>query len=64
MHYSIDIDVVVLVDGVGCPGEIRARRRLEDGSWQAYVHYSIELDGYLHTKVAWVPYDENLRLAT
>ena len=33
-----------------------------DGEWHAYVHYSIELDGHRHTKVAWLPYDENLRL--
>lgn len=56
-------DVEVLVDGVWCPGEIRARRRLDGDIWQAYVHYSVDRDGYRHTLVAWLPYDEQLRLA-
>ena len=56
-------DVVVLVDGVWCPSEIRGRQLLA-GAWHAYVHYSIELDGHRHTKVARVPYDKNLRVAT
>ena len=56
-------DIEVLVDDVWCPGEIRARQRLDDGTWQAYVHWSLELDGYRHVRVGWLPYDENLRIS-
>lgn len=63
-HYSQrkaqDADVEVTFtdhDGDRCRGWVDARRQV-DGSWQAFVRYSKQRDGYPVTGIGWLWMDE------